>query len=297
MIYLRSFELAHKGDEDGFCLSYPAQLEMACYDNNNVYPFKIFPQKSLELLTFEPITILYGKNGSGKSTLLNLIAEKLRLSRVSHFNYAPCMPDYLALTKYSLASGVYKIPPESRIITSDDVFDFLLDLRAINAGIDNKREELFREYNETRDCLYSKTPFRSLDDLEQLRRQNEAKHKSKSQYTAKRLPKEIRTKSNGESAYAYFTEKINENALYLLDEPENSLSAELQIELSKFISDSARFYGCQFIISTHSPFLLATAGALIYDLDCRPVSKKRWTELEAVRTYYDFFESHRSEFR
>ena len=40
--------------------------------------------------------------------------------------------------------------------------------------------------------------------------------------------------------------------LYLLDEPENSLSAELQLDLLKFIENSARFYNCQFIISTHS---------------------------------------------
>ena len=40
---------------------------------NGIYPFKIFPQKRLEKLSFEPITILYGGNGSGKSTLLNMI--------------------------------------------------------------------------------------------------------------------------------------------------------------------------------------------------------------------------------
>ena len=63
-----------------------------------------------------------------------------------------------------------------------------------------------------------------------------------------------------------------------------------------FIEDSARFFGCQFIISTHSPFLLAIKGAKIYDLDESPVSVKSWTSLENVRTYYEFFKSHDSEF-
>ena len=40
------------------------------------------------------------------------------------------------------------------------------------------------------------------------------------------LPENIREHSNGESAFLYFTEKIQENGLYLLDEPENSLSPE-----------------------------------------------------------------------
>ena len=106
----------------------------------------------------------------------------------------------------------------------------------------------------------------------------------------------VREYSNGESAYRYFTEKIGENGLYLLDEPENSLSPKRQMELMGFIEDSARFFGCQFVISTHSPFLLAMAGAKIYDLDENPVDVTPWTELKNVRTYYDFFKSHDREF-
>ncbi|MBO5006280.1 MAG: AAA family ATPase, partial [Clostridia bacterium] len=99
-----------------------------------------------------------------------------------------------------------------------------------------------------------------------------------------------------ESAFAYFTEHIKENALYLLDEPENSLSPKRQEELAAFISDSARFFGCQFIIATHSPFLLALNGAKIYDLDSAPSVPRKWTELENVRVYRDFFEKHKDKF-
>lgn len=106
----------------------------------------------------------------------------------------------------------------------------------------------------------------------------------------------IREYSNGENAYRYFTEKIEEKGLYILDEPENSLSPKRQMELKNFIEDSARFFECQFIISTHSPFLLSMQGAKIYDLDENPVDIKRWTELENVRIYYEFFKSHSEEF-
>ena len=82
----------------------------------------------------------------------------------------------------------------------------------------------------------------------------------------------------------------------MLDEPENSLSPVKQQELTKFIEDSARFFKCQLIIATHSPFLLAMKGAKIYDLDEDPVDIKRWTELENVRAYYRLFKAHERAF-
>lgn len=64
----------------------------------------------------------------------------------------------------------------------------------------------------------------------------------------------------------------------------------------RFLEDSARFFGCQFIIATHSPFLLSMKGAKIYDLDEDPVDVKRWTELGNVRAYFTFFKEHEREF-
>lgn len=102
--------------------------------------------------------------------------------------------------------------------------------------------------------------------------------------------------SNGQSGMAYFSSKITDNGLYLLDEPENSLSPENQIKLAKFIEDSCRFFNCQIIMSTHSPFLLSIKDAKIYDLDSIPFQCKKWTELKNIRTYYDFFCNHANEF-
>lgn len=66
---------------------------------------------------------------------------------------------------------------------------------------------------------------------------------------------------------------------------------------SQYIAGMARFYDCQFIISSHSPFMLATPFAKIYDMDSNPISTTKWTDIPSVRTYHDFFEAHAGEFR
>ena len=169
----------------------------------------------------------------------------------------------------------------------------MLNLRSLNEGIDRKREDLFEEYL---DVKYSNFQMRSLDDYEQLKKVNLARSKTQSKYVRKNLCDNVREHSNGESAFLYFSEKIQENGLYLLDEPENSLSPERQQELVKFLEDSVRFFGCQFVIATHSPFLLSMRGAKIYDLDEEVVDVKRWTELSNVRAYFEFFKKHEEEF-
>lgn len=63
--------------------------------------------------------------------------------------------------------------------------------------------------------------------------------------------------SNGETALRYFDERLKNDRLYCLDEPENSLSPKRQQELAAMLEQLVRYCGCQFIIATHSPFLLA----------------------------------------
>lgn len=284
MIYLRSFTFPNADLEFNFFMG----IKRTCYDS--YYPFKILSKHDLDRLDFDTVTILYGGNGSGKSTALNVIAEKAGICRDSVYNKSNFFPDYVKLCGLNEEE---EIPKNSRIITSDDVFDYMLNIRNLNEGIDQKRENLFDEYL---DVKYSQFQMRSMDDYEQLKRVNNSRRKTQSRFVRGELMDNVREFSNGESAYIYFTEKIGENGLYLLDEPENSLSPKRQMELMGFLEDSARFFGCQFIISTHSPFLLSMRGARIYNLDENPVTIRRWTELENVRAYYDFFKTHEREF-
>lgn len=95
--------------------------------------------------------------------------------------------------------------------------------------------------------------------------------------------------SNGETAMQVFEEYIVPGGLYLLDEPEASLSPKKQLELAAKITEAARFFDCQFLISTHSPLLLGGLEGTIYDMDQKNMLPKKWTELENIRVMAEFF--------
>ena len=284
-MFLNQFVFPDAEQEFDFFMS----VQRRCYDS--YYPFQVLTKIGFERIDFEPVTILYGGNGCGKSTVLNVIAEKLKLERGAPYNKSSFFQRYVDLCGYETDEEVTE---GSRIITSDDVFDYMLDMRTLNEGIDSRREEIFSEYL---DAKYSDFKFRTLEDYERLKKVNQSRRRTQSRYVRENLMDNVRERSNGENAFAYFVDKIKENALYLLDEPENSLSPARQLELAQFLSDSARFYGCQLVISTHSPFLLALEGARIYDLDQTPAQLRRWTQLDNVRTYHDFFRAHEQEFK
>ena len=283
-MYLNAFYFPGEEAESDFMFGLKTTFDQS------VYPYGVLPKASLNEIMFRPVTILYGGNGSGKSTALNVIAEKLRLERNSAYNRSRFFQDYTDRCKASLEEA---IPKGSRIITSDDVFDMMLDIRSINEGIDRRREKLADEYYELKQ---EKFQLKSLEDLDHLHRINQARSKTKSRFIENESGKSLRERSNGESALMYFQSKIEMDTLCLLDEPENSLSPENQLILADFLAESVRYCGNQLVISTHSPFLLAFPGAKIINLDDHSRTVENWTQLKNPRVYYDFFKKHAREF-
>jgi predicted ATPase len=103
--------------------------------------------------------------------------------------------------------------------------------------------------------------------------------------------------SNGEMTLQLIDDLIQPGGLYLLDEPETSLSPQGQLLLAERLEQAARYLDCQLIIATHAPLLLGTLHARIYDLDSPIVRERPWTELENVRILFDFFNSNRGLFK
>ncbi len=263
---------------------------------DNIYPCRMFYERDLRELSFKPITIFYWGNGSGKSTLLNVISRKLELNRIAPYNSGEVFDDYAEYCKYILGYDeegfLQRIPNGSRIITSDDIFDYMLTIRTNNNDIAENIEEAREEWVKLR---FSETvKYDPIQEYEDFRIQMLAKRKnvSRREFIRRTAGKEVKLNSNGETAIEYFNKKLKNDTLYCLDEPENSMSPAMQVQMVKILETKARYCGCQLIIATHSPFILALSGARIYDLDSSPVSIKNWWELENTKIYYEFFKKN-----
>lgn len=303
---------ANPGDDTGIYLSrfaLPIGLEEELYTEqaiqnggprfgyvDNSYPCGLFDRKELSEILFSKITIFYGGNGSGKSTLLNLIANRLKLNRVAPHNSGEMFERYADACEYLLGHDEegfsLRIPSGSRIITSDDVFDYMLAMRTRNDEISEGRQAAKEDYAKLK--YGGSVKFKSMDDYEKMRQQILARSRSVSrrQFIRRTAGQEVELGSNGETALAYFESKIKSKVLYCLDEPENSLSPAMQLELVKLLEKRAYEEECQLVMATHSPFLLAMKGAKVYDLDACPAQVRPWWELENVRVYYEFFREH-----
>lgn len=273
MIYLKRFELLDKEDWSG-------------------YPFHIFLEKQFFNIEFEPVTIFYGDNGSGKSTLLNIITEtinkeKQMIKRKKLLVKSEYFDTYIEKCKYYLENT---IPMESKIILSEDIFENILSKRIENQKKNEGRKELEKQYMQYK---YNPVNYSSLEDLSIS---VETRNKTQSKFIKSRIEENAREFSNGQTSLEFFDKELKEDSLYLLDEPENSLSPKFQIELIQLISELSRFFKCQFVIATHSPFLLSIPNAKIYDLDSIPVMTKNWYELENMKIYYNFFKENKGKF-
>ena len=298
MIHLKKFFLRSPASEEDFMNT----IKRTCYDS--YYPFLFFPnQKELSEVIFSDITIFCGSNGSGKSTLLNVIAEKMELKRETAYNKTDFFNPYLTGCHYELnecnVENQREMMKVSRIITSDDVFKHILCVREKNEKISFKREILFEEKRIMNRFGWQGPRSIDIENPESVNAFMDYHQKFKlsaSKYVRRNAIVDERTFSNGENGFRYFTDAIQPGGLYLLDEPENSLSAEMQIELANYIHAMARFYNCQFVISTHSPFILCLPYAKIYNMDLTPVTTCKWTELSNMKIYYGFFKEHSLEF-
>ena len=89
----------------------------------------------------------------------------------------------------------------------------------------------------------------------------------------------LHEQSHGESFFALFKNRFRDNGLYLLDEPEAALSPTRQVEFLVLMHDSIR-RGCQFVIATHSPIILAYPEARIHLLDRQGIRDVAYTDTE-----------------
>ena len=89
----------------------------------------------------------------------------------------------------------------------------------------------------------------------------------------------LHEQSHGESFFALFRNRFRENGLYLMDEPEAALSPKRQLEFLALLHDYCT-RGCQFVIATHSPIIMAYPDSVIYVFGNEGIRQVPYTETE-----------------
>lgn len=94
-------------------------------------------------------------------------------------------------------------------------------------------------------------------------------------------------RSHGESFIDLVVHRFAPNSLFLLDEPEAALSVHGQLQLLVRIHDLID-QGCQFIVATHSPLLMAYPDATIYEFGADGPTSTTWSQINTVHITTDF---------
>ena len=103
----------------------------------------------------------------------------------------------------------------------------------------------------------------------------------------------LHKQSHGESFLALAENRFGGRGLYILDEPEAALSPRGIIRLMQRM-DELLSLDSQFIISTHSPMLLAFPGAEVYQIRADGIESVRFQDTDHYRTSVRFLQNPES---
>jgi len=104
----------------------------------------------------------------------------------------------------------------------------------------------------------------------------------------------LNTLSHGEAILTYFSGRYHIQGLYLLDEPESALSPSSQVRFLKLLQLLEAAGRAQFIMSTHSPILLAYPGAQILSFDSSCIEEVDYENTALCKLYKQFFTDRRT---
>lgn len=212
-------------------LTNPSEVEGPVEDLK--YPFRAAAVRYIESIIFrKPVTFLVGENGVGKSTLLEGIMFKYE----ERDEKDPGML-YDGIEAWKSYSNV--LPQCIRLVEERKPFDHFFF-----------RAESFFEHA-------AETDLKSMNDIRKYGRDY-----TLSEYGGRRLLEQ----SHGESFLSTFLNYGGRNTLFILDEPEAALSPQRQLALLVRIHELVA-QGCQLIISTHSPIIMAYPNADIYSVE------------------------------
>lgn len=201
-----------------------------------LYPFNSPAIRFIESFNFEkPVTFIIGENGCGKSTLLEALMT-LYNERISYQGTREIFSEMISdKTESDIDLLIHQIELQEDSTPSDYFFFRAESFFNYALKIDSKARDELKKYPRS----YILDSFGGHELFRQ---------------------------SHGESFLNTFLNYRERNTLFILDEPEGAISPQRQLTLLARIHQLAK-QGCQLIIATHSPILIAYPGATIYQVD------------------------------
>ncbi len=236
------------------------------------FPFSLKLIAGLESVAFKtPVTFLVGENGSGKSTLLEGIAAGVGAVAMGGHDISRD-PTLAAARRF--AEGFYfqrRRHARTRIfLRAEDVFGFTGRVMANMASLAEDERELSQSLPDG---------YGRMIATGAVAAQRGALVGSYGENPDGR--------SHGETFLALLKRRLVPDGLYLLDEPETPLSPSRVLALMSLLAEKVED-GCQFIIATHSPILMAMPGAVILEAQADGLRPVEWGDIEHVRVMRAF---------
>ncbi len=217
------------------------------------------------------ITVVIGDNGCGKSTLLESLAYSIGLPTIATND----------IRSDETLGGGQLLNTFLRIRwtkpTRNGLFFRAEDLQRLVARLDFIKKELDTAITELESELSEaamKAPKSMLLDEKAA--------------IEDRYGPDLNAFSHGEAFLKVFENRLRQPGVYILDEPEASLSPTRQLALMQIIIDRAENRGFQFIIATHSPILMGLPGAAILQISDGKILPIELEETEHFRITKQF---------
>lgn len=225
------------------------RLKTEAVDSFEHYPFSLPAVRHLDILELHPkVTFVVGENGSGKSTLLEAIAVA--------YGFNP-------------EGGTKNFGFNTRQSHSP-----LHEYIRLSKGVKSPRDGFF---------FRAESFFNLATEIENLDREPALAPHLIDSYGGKSLHEQ----SHGESFWSLVMHRFGGRGFYVLDEPEAALSPQRQLALLSRIHQLVN-QDSQFIITTHSPILMAYPDAWVYQCSASGIERVRYENTEHFQVMHDF---------
>jgi predicted ATPase len=229
----------------------------------NPFPFNIAAVKFAKNVQLNKgVTIFIGDNGCGKSTLLETMALKLNLPLIGGFINAHAGFDAARILQSHTQIEFGRETKMGFFFRAEDFSDFV-------NSVENENRKIAEDLRELKGVVDDSIIKEMSDNM------NYSLHNMRRDYG-----ENMQAFSHGEAYLKILQTRVRDKGIFILDEPEASLSPLNQLSLIYFILEKLKTRNTQFIIATHSPVLMGIPGATIYEIKEDGMKKVTYRETE-----------------